>query len=68
MAQPVKPARRVRGTEPARSPPLADQGVPHYQRIYRDIRERIIGGDLNKGDRLPREAVLVESYGVSVNS
>lgn len=36
-----------------------------YQRVYDDIRNRIVRGDLKIGSRLPREAQLREHYSVS---
>lgn len=39
--------------------------VPKYQRVYRAIRDDIGAGRWGPGDRLPSEAELVETFGVS---
>lgn len=45
-------------TAPPRLPRMAEV-------VARQLRERIITGDLEDGDELPREAVLLEEFGVS---
>lgn len=40
-------------------------GIPQYIRIREDLRGRILSGDLNRGEKLPSEEELSESYGVS---
>lgn len=41
---------------------------PLYRKIADELRERIIGGTLKPGDRLPTEAQLQEQHGVSRNT
>lgn len=41
------------------------QGKPAYTQIADDIRQRILDGALQAGDRLPSEAELMNDYGVS---
>jgi GntR family transcriptional regulator len=44
---------------------VAAQPKPAYQQIASDIRQRILDGDLQAGDKLPTEADLMAEYGVS---
>ena len=40
-------------------------GLPAYRQVAGDLREKINSGELNPGDKLPSERVLVDTYGVS---
>ncbi len=42
--------------------------TPNYQRVYDDIRARIISGELKPGEQLPSGAVLQSQYGVGNNA
>jgi GntR family transcriptional regulator len=44
---------------------VAAQSKPAYQQIAADIRQRILDGDLQAGDKLPTESELMDEYGVS---
>ncbi|MCX5338122.1 GntR family transcriptional regulator [Streptomyces sp. NBC_00140] len=44
---------------------MAAQPKPAYQQIADDIRQRILDGDLQAGDKLPTETDLMADYGVS---
>lgn len=44
---------------------MAAQSKPAYQQIADDIRQRILDGDLQAGDKLPTESDLMAEYGVS---
>ncbi|MET7731592.1 GntR family transcriptional regulator [Streptomyces sp. NPDC005402] len=44
---------------------MAAQPKPAYLQIADDIRQRILDGDLQAGDKLPTEADLMAEYGVS---
>jgi DNA-binding GntR family transcriptional regulator len=44
---------------------VSDQSMPAYQRIADDLRTQIAGGRLKPGDRVPSEAELRATYGVS---
>jgi GntR family transcriptional regulator len=44
---------------------VAAQSKPAYLQIADDIRQRILDGDLQAGDKLPTEADLMAEYGVS---
>lgn len=44
---------------------MAAQSKPAYQQIADDIRQRILDGDLQAGDKLPTESDLMSEYGVS---
>lgn len=41
------------------------QGKPAYTQVADDIRQRILDGALQSGDRLPSESELMNDYGVS---
>jgi GntR family transcriptional regulator len=41
------------------------QSKPAYQQIAADIRQRILDGNLQAGDKLPTESELMDEYGVS---
>jgi len=44
---------------------VAYQGKPAYQQIADDIRQRILDGVYQAGDKLPTESELMDEYGVS---
>ncbi|MCX5522617.1 GntR family transcriptional regulator [Streptomyces bobili] len=44
---------------------MTAQSKPAYQQIASDIRQRILDGDLQAGDKLPTESDLMSEYGVS---
>lgn len=44
---------------------MAHQGKPAYQQVADDLRQRIIDGALQAGDKVPSEAELMNDYGVS---
>lgn len=44
---------------------MAAQPKPAYQQLADDIRQRILDGDLQPGDKLPTEVELMNDYGVS---
>lgn len=44
---------------------MAAQPKPAYLQLADDIRQRILDGDLQAGDKLPTEAELMADYGVS---
>ncbi|QIJ61433.1 GntR family transcriptional regulator [Streptomyces sp. JB150] len=44
---------------------MAAQSKPAYLQIADDIRQRILDGDLQAGDKLPTESDLMAEYGVS---
>jgi GntR family transcriptional regulator len=44
---------------------VAAQSKPAYLQIADDIRQRILDGDLQAGDKLPTESDLMAEYGVS---
>jgi DNA-binding GntR family transcriptional regulator len=44
---------------------VAYQGKPAYQQIADDIRQRILDGVYQAGDKLPSESELMDEYGVS---
>ena len=44
---------------------MAYQGKPAYQQIADDIRQRILDGVYQAGDKLPTESELMDEYGVS---
>lgn len=44
---------------------MAYQGKPAYQQIADDIRQRILDGVYQAGDKLPTESDLMDEYGVS---
>lgn len=43
-----------------------ERRTPHYLRIYREVKEKIAGGELAAGERLPTQRKLGEQYGVTV--
>ena len=47
------------------SRPSADQSLPIYQEIQRDIERKIMSGDWMPGDRVPAEHELVKTYNCS---
>lgn len=42
-----------------------ERSVPRYQKIFLDLREKILSGELTQGTRISSEAQLSEEYGVS---
>jgi GntR family transcriptional regulator len=44
---------------------VAYQGKPAYQQVADDLRQRIVDGSLQAGDKVPSEAELMNDYGVS---
>lgn len=44
---------------------MTAQSKPAYQQIADDIRQRILDGELQAGDKLPTESDLMAEYGVS---
>jgi GntR family transcriptional regulator len=44
---------------------MNNRGEPSYHLVAREMRSRILQGDFNDGQRLPTEAELSDSYGVS---
>lgn len=44
---------------------MAAQSKPAYMQIADDLRQRILDGDLQAGDKLPTESDLMDDYGVS---
>jgi GntR family transcriptional regulator len=45
---------------------VLDRRVPHYLRIYRDLRQRIDTGEWEAGTRLPAQRDLSSQFGVAV--
>ena len=43
----------------------ADSPIPLYHQLYQLLKQRILGGELTVGDKLPTEAQLAEGFGVS---
>jgi DNA-binding GntR family transcriptional regulator len=43
-----------------------ERRTPHYLRIYREVKEKIAGGELAAGERLPTQRKLGVQYGVTV--
>ena len=46
--------------------PQGEKTSPMYERIYGELRERIISGSYPHGSRLPSKRMLAEELGVSV--
>ena len=44
---------------------MGTTATPLYQQIYDDLKAAIKGGTYKNGDRIPSEAELSQSYGVS---
>lgn len=55
----------ARHRENGSGPSFASSGIPLYYQLSTILRERIFDGTYAVGDRLPTEADLVASYGVS---
>jgi len=44
---------------------MSDQALPHYKRLYEDLRKQIVDGVYKEGDILPSENDLCSLYGVT---
>lgn len=45
---------------------MASPQVPKYQAIYANLREQILGGELEPGERLPPQQELADTFGVTL--
>ena len=63
MARPTKLANTAQSAQLA--PAFVSLEVPLYYQLASVLRDQIVAGPLGHGDRLPTEAELVETYGVS---
>jgi DNA-binding GntR family transcriptional regulator len=44
---------------------FANKRIPLYYQLENLLREKIVSGELEPGDKLPTELELIEQYGVS---